>query len=167
MVKLYNFGGNTLVGFPGKLKEGNMTVKMGNSPQGKSPQNFYGNEIEKEDWVKLSDEDITFEKCSANDPEVIGYVGSEPEIEGVQELEDKTWGNYTPRTATIKLLGSFVRSIKLNDNNQEINVGDSVKVGTTGRFQKGNNDNTIALESAAADSGSIIAVLFGFYGNFE
>ncbi len=166
MTKFYNFGGNTLVGFPGKLKEGNMTVKYGNSPQGKSPQSFYENEIEKDDWVKLSDEDLTFEKCSAADPKVIGYVDSEPEMEGSQELENKTWGNYTPRKATIKLLGAFTKSIRLNDNNPSINLGDSIKIGAIGRFTKSDQaNNTIALQSAGEQTGSFIAVLFGFYGN--
>ncbi len=168
MVKLYNFGGNQLVGFPGKLNEGEMTVKMGNSPQGKTPTSFFANELEKGDYVKLSSEDITFEKCGAADPEVIGYVDSEPEFaEGQQPLEDASWGAYEPRSATIKLHGAFVKSIKLNENNPEIAMGDSVKYGTPGRFTKGNNNNTRALQTAAANSGSIVAVLFGYYGKLE
>lgn len=163
MVELYNLGGNTVVGFPGKLKEGNMTIKWGNSPQGRSPSSFYDNEIEKGDWVKLSNEDRTFEKCSENDANLIGYVDSEPEMQGDQETEDKNWGDYTPREATIKLLGSFTKSIRLNDNNPEIAVGDSVKPGAVGRFTKGNNETTVTLQSATATSGSIIAVLFGYF----
>ena len=162
MVELYNYGLSKLEGFPGKLKEGDMTIKWGNSPQGRSPQSFYENEIEKGDWVKLSNEDITFVKCAADDPDVIGFVDSEPEMKGTQEIEDKEWGEYEPRSATIKLLGLFVKSVKLNNDNPVIAVGDSVKAGAVGRFTKGENDVTRTLQSAGASSGAFVAVLFGY-----
>lgn len=149
MVELYNYGLNNLIGFPGKLNEGNLSITTINTVHGQVPGCVFTDEIVKGDYVKLTDKDLTFTKCEEDDPEVIGYVDSEPEFKGQQPTEAANWGDYEPRSSTVKLMGTIVKSVRVNDDNPEISVGDSVKLGAVGRFTKSTDaNNTRVLQSA-------------------
>ena len=151
---------------PFKCKEGNVTISTGRPVGGKVDVPIFESPLEVGDWVKLSAA-WEVEKCAAGDTEAIGQVFSEPEWEGNQPTSSKTWGNYTPRRATIDTMARAVRTVTLESANTAVSVGDSVKFGasTAQTFDKASTKNdTRAITSALANTGAQVAVLFGFYG---
>lgn len=132
--------------------------------------------LAKGDHVKLytsgsgDENDLLVTKCAAGDVEAIGIIAAEPK--GTLPTTTTTWGNYTPRKATIEFFGTKIFDVTLEAANSEINVGKSVKlgastVGTYDLYDATNLNATRALKYAAASSGSKIPVLFGFYGKFD
>ena len=79
--------------------------------------------------------------------------------------ENKTWGNYSPRTGTVEFFGDAIDYIDLVDDNSKIEPFDSVEFDADNEFDKAASDtNTRALAGSAANRGGKLPVLSGFYG---
>ena len=78
--------------------------------------------------------------------------------------ENKTWGNYSPRTGTVEFFGHDIRYLDLVADNTAIAAKDPVVYVDGGKFDKGQSSNTIALGKKSANKGGKLPVLAGFYG---
>lgn len=166
MSEIYNVG-DLGVKIAMKLNEGNVTMTTVSGIGGDITEPVLASPIKKGDYVKITG-DMTVTACAANDTQVLGRVESNP-VWVTKPTANKTWGNYTPRQATIDIMGKAVKTVKLEAANNAINVGDSVKPGAT-TAQTWDKDstanNSVALAAASASSGAKIPVVFGFYGAF-
>ena len=137
---------------------GNRTIQTIRDHAGKRTGPTYANEIQKGDLVKLVGPKQVA-KCAAGDT-AIGIAIADYDHEGAIPKTAATAGNYEPNTIVrVQVFGKVIKSVKLEPSNSAITAGDKLKIGTTtvGCFDKGTaSNNTIALESAAANSGDII-----------
>ena len=79
--------------------------------------------------------------------------------------ENKTWGNYSPRTGTVEFFGHDIRYLDLPSDNAKIEPLDSVEFKGDGKFDKASNDTvTRALSGKAQNKGGKLPVIAGFYG---
>ena len=78
--------------------------------------------------------------------------------------ENKTWGNYSPRTGTVEFFGHDIRYLDIVADNTAIAPKDPVVYVDDGEFDKGQSSNTIALGKKSANKGGKLPVLAGFYG---
>ena len=81
--------------------------------------------------------------------------------------ENKTWGNYSPRTGTVEFFGHDIRYIDLVEDNTAIAPFDKVVYVDEGKFDKAGQNassNTLALADVKANKGGKLPVLAGFYG---
>ena len=79
--------------------------------------------------------------------------------------ENKTWGNYSPRTGTVEFFGHDIRYLDIVDDNAKIEPKDPVAYVDDGEFDKSDSDtNTVALGGKLANKGGKLPVLAGFYG---
>ena len=79
--------------------------------------------------------------------------------------ENKTWGNYSPRTGTVEFFGDAIDYIDLVDDNAKIEPLDSVEFDSANQFDKASGStNTKALGGKLANKGGKLPVLSGFYG---
>ena len=78
--------------------------------------------------------------------------------------ENKTWGNYSPRTGTVEFFGHDIRYLDLVSDNAKIEPKDPIVYSDADKFDKGQNSNTIALGGKAQNKGGKLPVLEGFYG---
>ncbi len=154
------------IDLPFDVKEGNYTVQESVS-EGAGTENvgYFASPIHKGDFVKLSTgADWLVEKASNGD-KIIGEVIDNPVFYGDRPQESKTDGNYTRRKATVRLWGDYVKALPLKADNNAVAVGDPIKYTGSNKFDKnGSSSDSIALESATANSGKKIAVLLGYRG---
>ena len=154
------------IDLPFDVKEGNYTVQESViSGAGNDAVGYFASPIHKGDYVKLSTSaDWLVEKASNGD-KIIGEVIDNPQFYGDRPQESKNDGNYTRRKATIRLWGDYVKALPLKADNNAVSVGDPIKYTGSNKFDKnGSSSDSIALESASANSGKKIAVLLGYRG---
>ena len=153
-----------------KANEGNMTVVMGDGIAGVMPLPTFASPLVKADgisagvFVKLSG-DMEVVACAAGDTNCIGITVDRPQFKGMQPTASANWGSYTPRIVTVALFGSKVAMVNLEAANTAVTYGNYIKTGATTaqRFDKSASATAkIALQSAAANTGALIAVLFGY-----
>ena len=79
--------------------------------------------------------------------------------------ENKTWGNYSPRTGTVEFFGHDIRYLDIVSDNAKIEPKDAVAYVDDVEFDKADSDtNTVALGGKLANKGGKLPVLAGFYG---
>ncbi len=154
------------IDLPFDVKEGNYTVQesviegAGNTDVG-----YFASPVHKGDFVKLSTgADWLVEKASNGD-KIIGEVIDNPQFYGDRPQASATDGSYTRRKATVRLWGDYVKALPLKADNSAVAVGDPIKYTGSNKFDKnGSSSDSIALESASANTGKKIAVLLGYRG---
>ena len=154
------------IDLPFDVKEGNYTVQesvIGGA--GNEAVGYFASPVHKGDFVKLSTGADWLVEVAGNGEKIIGEVIDNPQFYGDRPQESKTDGNYTRRKATIRLWGDYVKALPLKSDNNAVAVGDPIKYTGSGKFDKnGSSSDSIALESASANSGKKIAVLLGYRG---
>lgn len=147
------------------VEEGNYTVM-------ESVQGIAGNDsvgvfsapIHKGDYVKLGTEDKVVELATQGD-KIIGQVIDHPQFYGDRPNETSTSGTYNRRIATVQLWGDHVKAFKLKEDNKAVAVGDSIVFTGDNEFDKASGTtDSIALQSAKANTGAKITVLLGYRG---
>ena len=80
--------------------------------------------------------------------------------------ENKTWGNYSPRTGTVEFFGHDIRYLDIAPDNVKIVPTDSIAYEGSGKFDKkaSGDNNTRALGGKLANKGGKLPVLAGYYG---
>jgi len=79
--------------------------------------------------------------------------------------ENKTWGNYSPRTGTVEFFGDAIDYVDLVSANAKIVPLDSIEFDGNNKFDKASGTtNTKALANKSANAGGKLPVLSGFYG---
>lgn len=147
------------------LEEGDVSIKKGFADFGKDDVLFFSAEIEKGDYVCLTEDNMTVKKATAKSDKIIGQVLDEPAFKGTRPTADATSGNYTKRVATIRLWGDYAHTVQLKAENKAVAVGDSVAYEGSNTFDKAASaGDSIALEKADALANSKILVLFGYRG---
>ena len=146
------------------LAEGNITKVEGEAEFGQGDMLVFASPIKKYDFVKLTENDKEVAKAESGD-EVIGQVIDNPRWEGARPTEGATAGEYTPRMATVRLFGHYVSAVQLEEDNEAVEVGDSVEFKGNNTWAVAEEDNgTRALYNADALSEGKITVLFDYYG---
>lgn len=153
------------IDLPFSVKEGDYTVQesviegAGNTMAG-----YFASPVHKGDFVALDDNEDWLVAVAGDSDTIIGEVLDNPTFFGDRPQETTSDGEYTRRKATIRLWGDYVRALQLVDDNSAVAVGDAIAYAGDNAFDKGDSGNAIALESAKANSGKKIAVLFGYRG---
>lgn len=148
-----------------EAKMGNRTIATIRDGTGEHTGPFYANPIKKGDFVKISGPNQV-EKCAAGDAP-IGIAMADYDHEGAVPKTAANWGSYTNNAyVKVETFGRVIKTVKIEAANSAITAGDPIKVGTTtaGAFDKGTSSNksAIALESASANAGGLLKVLFGY-----
>ena len=155
------------IDLPFDVKEGNYTVTEGViEGAGSTDVGYFASPIHKGDFVKLSTgADWLVEKAGDGDT-IIGEVIDNPVFYGDRPQASKNDGQYTRRKATVRLWGDYVKALPLVSTNSAVTVGNCIKYVGSNKFDKNSSSTTdsIALESADANSGKKIAVLLGYRG---
>ena len=119
---------------------------------------------------------IIVKPASENSTDIVGKLIINPKMKWTVDWKeydknrlprnDKTWGNYSPRTGTVEFFGHDIRYLDLIDSNSKIEPKDAIAYKSDDRFDKAgsNGSNTIALSGVKANAGGKIPVLAGFYG---
>lgn len=145
-----------------KANQGNRTAVTGKDHTGRRKIAIYANEILKGDLVKITG-DREVSKCAAGDTP-IGIAMDDFEYEGAIPTTSAAWGEYENNCwVKVETFAEVIESVPLEPSNSKIVAGDPIKIGSTtpGCYDKGNNSNVnIAMESADANSGATIQVLF-------
>jgi len=148
--------------FPGaKASEGNLTIQEGDDATGIVRIPVFENPLRKGDWVKIVG-DHTYEKAEDGDV-VVGRVASNPSFDGKTPITDSEAGEYEPRKFTVELTGKSVKTVPVVEENEAIDIGDSVTINGNSGFQKGDNTNTLVLKGILAETVDTIDVLFNYY----
>ena len=148
------------------VEEGDYTVM-------ESVQGIAGNDtvgvfsapVHKGDYVTLvTTEDKVVAPATDSDV-IIGQVIDHPQFYGDRPNESAQSGEYNRRIATVQLWGDHIKAFKLVDDNSAVAVGDSIEYAGENEFDKAANaTNSIALNSAKANTGAKISVLLGYRG---
>lgn len=124
----------------------------------------YSDQIRVGDYVALEGTSDMCVKKAGEDDVIIGVVISNPEYHGDRPAQTSASGTYNRRMCTVQLFGYYAHTVELTAENAAVSVGDAVEYLGDNLFDKGDDGNTIALESAAALSGKKICVLMGLFG---
>jgi len=155
------------IDLPFDLKEGNYTVTEGViEGSGNTDVGYFASPIHKGDFVKLdTSADWLVAKAGDGDT-IIGEVIDNPQFYGDRPQASANDGYYTRRKATVRLWGDYVKALTLKSDNSAVTVGNCIKYTGSNKFDKNSSSTTdsIALESADANSGKKIAVLLGYRG---
>lgn len=153
------------IDLPFDVVEGNYTVQEGViEGSGNTDVGYFASPVHKGDFVKLTSNPWEV-AVAGNGDTIIGEVIDNPQFFGDRPQASATDGEYTRRKATIRLWGDYVKSLPLKADNTAVAVGNSIKYTGSGKFDKNANaTDSIALESAKANSGDKIAVLLGYRG---
>lgn len=165
MAKLYNYGRLGPI-VPFKAKEGDLSIQTINTIGGDIPGPVFTAPLTVGMYVKLVG-DMEVGPCVKTDVECIGIVADKPEFKGQQPVAAASYGSYEQRQCGVELFGKAVRMVPLEAANSKIDAGNSVKFGATTnqKFDKAAALSTNrVLSGAAATSGAVIPVLFGFFG---
>jgi len=154
------------IDLPFSVKEGNYTVvESAEGRAGKDEFGYFASPVHKGDFVKLSTSEDWLVEVASNGDKIIGEVIDNPQWYGDRPQESKNDGYYNRRKATIRLWGDYVKALPLKSDNSAVAVGDPIKYTGSGKFDKnGSSSDSIALESASANTGKKIAVLLGYRG---
>ena len=117
----------------------------------------------KGDYVTLTDEEKVVVPAQEDD-KIIGQIIDNPQFYGDRPNEAASSGEYGRRSCTVQLWGDHVKAFKLVTTNSAIAVGDAIKYVGNNEFDKGNSGDSIALNTAKANSGIKISVLTGYRG---
>ena len=136
--------------------------------------------ITKNTYVELHEDSdarhIIVKPASANSTNIVGKIIINPKMKWTVDWtdydtnrlprENKTWGNYSPRTVTVEFFGHDIRYLDLVSANSKIVPKDSIAFKGDGKFDKkgSGTSNTIALGKKDANKGGKLPVLAGFYG---
>lgn len=153
------------IDLPFEVKEGNYTVvESAEGRAGKDTFGYFASPVHKGDFVKLTSTPWLVE-VAGNGDTIIGEVIDNPTWFGDRPQTSKNDGQYNRRRATIRLWGDYVKALPLKDDNGAVAVGNSIKYTGNGKFDKNSNTtDSLALESASANTGKKIAVLLGYRG---
>lgn len=154
------------IDLPFDVKEGNYTVQEGViEGSGRTNVGYFASPVHKGDFVKLETGADWLVSVAGNGDTIIGEVIDEPQFYGDRPQASANDGAYTRRKATIRLWGDYIRALPLKSDNSAVTVGDSIKYTGNGKFDKNTNTtDSVALESASANTGKKIAVLLGYRG---
>ena len=134
--------------------------------------------MKNEQYVELHEDStarhIIVKPCADNSENIVGKLIINPKLKWTVDWteydknrlprENKTWGNYSPRTGTVEFFGDAIDYIDLVSDNAKIQPLDSVAYESNNQFDKGSNTKTIALAGVSANKGGKLPVLSGFYG---
>ena len=153
------------IDLPFDVKEGNYTVvESAEGRAGKDTFGYFASPVHKGDYVKLTSTPWLVEKAGNGDT-IIGEVIDNPTWFGDRPQTSKNDGQYSRRKATIRLWGDYVKALPLKADNSAVAVGNSIKYTGDGLFDKNaSTTDSLALESASANTGKKIAVLLGYRG---
>ena len=144
------------------VKEGDLTIVTTQGVGGDITRPSLARPVIKGEGVKIVD-DFLFAPLEAGD-EPIGFAAAEPVDWTVEPTNDATDGDYPRRECSIEFRGHKILTVPLEENNTAVTAGDPIKIGATtpNHYDKGTASNkiAIALESATANSGAEITVLF-------
>ena len=150
------------VTFAFPVKEGNLTIVTTQGVGGDVKRPSLASPVTKGTGLKIAG-DLLFAPCAAGDVPV-GFAAADPVDWAVEPKESANDGSYERRYCSIEFRGTKIKTVKLEAANSAVTAGDYIKVGATtaGCYDKGTSSNGIALalESAAANKGAEIAVLF-------
>lgn len=151
------------INIQGFVEEGDYTiVESAQGIGGNEEVGVFSSPVHKGDFVKLTSTDGVFAKAENGDT-IIGQVLDNPQFFGDRPNASKTSGNYGRRSCTIQLWGDHVKALQLKADNSAVAVGDPVKYTGSNKFDKASSTtDSIALTSAAANSGKKITVLLGY-----
>jgi len=163
-----------------KLYEGNLSYNAnGIDEEGRTTDMWTVSEpMANGTYVELHEDStarhIIVKPASANSTAIVGKLIINPKMKWTVDWtdydknrlprENKTWGNYSPRTGTVEFFGHDIRYLDLIQANSKIVPRDTVVYKDNGQFDKGTGTNTIALASVDANKGGKLPVLSGFYG---
>jgi len=166
-----------------KLYEGNLTYNAnGIDEEGRTTDMWtVSAPITKSTYVELHEDStarhIIVKPAGANSKNIVGKLIINPKMKWTVDWtdydknrlprENKTWGNYSPRTGTVEFFGHDIRYLDLVADNTAIAPKDAVVYSDDGKFDKAGNNatsNTIALAKVSANKGGKLPVLAGFYG---
>lgn len=164
-----------------KLYEGNLVYNAnGIDEEGRTTDMWtVSAPITKECYVELHEDStarhIIVQPASDNSTDIIGKLIINPKMKWTVDWtnfdknrlprENKTWGNYSPRTGTVEFFGHDIRYIDLVAANAKIVPMDSVAYDSANKFDKSDSDtNTRALGGVKANAGGKLPVLAGYYG---
>lgn len=136
--------------------------------------------MNKEMYVELHEDSdarhIIVQPATDNSTEIIGKLIINPKLKWTVDWtsyeknrlprENKTWGNYSPRTGTVEFFGDAIDYIDLVEDNAKIVPFDSIAYDSDDQFDKkgSGTSNTKALGGQSANKGGKLPVLSGFYG---
>lgn len=166
-----------------KLYEGDLTYNAnGIDEEGRTTDMWtVSAPITKSTYVELHPDStarhIIVKPASADSTAIVGKLIINPKMKWTVDWtdydknrlprENKTWGNYSPRTGTVEFFGHDIRYLDLVADNTAIAPKDAVVYSDDGKFDKAGNNatsNTIALAKVNANKGGKLPVLAGFYG---
>lgn len=163
-----------------KLYEGNLTYNAnGIDEKGRTADMWtVSAPITKSTYVELHKDStarhIIVQPAPANSKNIVGKLIINPKMKWTVDWtdydknrlprENKTWGNYSPRTGTVEFFGHDIRYLDLVADNTKVAPKDTVVYKDAGKFDKGTGTNTIALAGVDANKGGKLPVLSGFYG---
>ena len=163
-----------------KLYEGDLTYNAnGIDEEGRTTDMWtVSAPITKSTYVELHEDStarhIIVQPAPANSKNIVGKLIINPKMKWTVDWtdydknrlprENKTWGNYSPRTGTVEFFGHDIRYLDLVQANAKIVPKDAIAYKDNGQFDKGTDTNTIALAKVDANKGGKLPVLAGFYG---
>ena len=166
-----------------KLYEGDLTYNAnGIDEEGRTTDMWtVSAPITKSTYVELHPDStarhIIVKPASADSTAIVGKLIINPKMKWTVDWtnydknrlprENKTWGNYSPRTGTVEFFGHDIRYLDLVADNTAIAPKDAVVYSDDGKFDKAGNNatsNTIALAKVNANKGGKLPVIAGFYG---
>ena len=164
-----------------KLYEGNLVYNAnGIDEEGRTTDMWtVSAPITKSCYVELHEDSdarhIIVKPATAESTDIVGKLIINPKMKWTVDWKDydknrlprenKTWGNYSPRTGTVEFFGHDIRYLDLVSDNAKIEPKDAVAYSDNGKFDKASGStNTIALGAKAQNKGGKLPVLAGFYG---
>lgn len=165
-----------------KLYEGNLTYNAnGIDEEGRTTDMWtVATPIKNGDYVELHEDSdarhIIVKPATSSSTTIIGRVIINPKMGWTVDWtnadknrlprENKTWGNFSPRTGTVEFFGDAIDYIDLKSSNAKIVPFDSIAYDANNKFDKkgSGTSNTKALGAVAANKGGKLPVLSGFYG---
>ena len=157
----YNAGSfGVTAAFP--VKEGNLTMVTTQGVGGDMKRPSLANPVSKGMGLKVAGPRL-FEPCAAGDVPIC-FAEADPVDWTVEPTTSANDGDYERRYCSLGFRGTKIMMVTLEAANSAITAGDYIKPGTTTAqcFDKGTASNgiAIALDSAAANKGGEILVLF-------
>lgn len=117
---------------------------------------------------------IIVKAAAAGSDKIIGKVIFDPRLRWTPDWEDgvknrlprenKEWGNYSPRSATVEFFADAVDEIDLVDENAKIEPYDAITYVDDNKFDKADSEtNLIALNGVEALESGKVVVLADYY----